>query len=141
MTSGRIVEAVAKRAWRAQYTLREKRGIDERLPLAREVHEIRRRRIDGVGDRAMGQRCVVRPETPLARLVRRQLEPRREPGHQSPDRLQMRNASPIRRALLDWHACFQRPAREIVQHRIGESLHDRDPVLTIAACCVGWLRP
>jgi hypothetical protein len=92
------------------------------------------------GDDGSTARAIARPasvaycaraQLPFARLVRRQLDPRREPRDQPTDRFEMRHRAAIRCALLDWHPCLQRPVRKIRQHRIRELPHHRDPVLAI----------
>jgi hypothetical protein len=46
-------------------------------------------------------------------------------------RSEMGHTAPIRRALFDRHPRLQCPVREIVEHRVRQPPHDRDPVLAI----------
>ena len=118
----RRVEAVAQRARRAEESLREERGIDQRLPIAGEVQEIRRGGIDGAarsrGRASCAYRCAAVP--PGVR-VGRQLEPRRDAGDQPAERLEMRDRSPVGAwRLFHRHRALERAVGQVGEHRIGE---------------------
>ena len=121
--------ASPQRARRAQHPLREERGVDERLAIAREVEEVLRLRIDGAIDRPARERRVAGPELALGGRVRRQLQPRRDAGDEPAERLEVCHSLALRAGrLLDRHPLLERFAGEIGEHGIGELLHDADPV-------------
>jgi len=113
--------------------LREERCVYQRLPIAREVYEVGRRRVDGLGNRAPGELRVARAQLSFACRIRRQLDPGREPCDKASDRFEVRHRPAIRAGrLFDRHARLQRAVREVGEDGIGEPLHERDPRLTIA---------
>jgi len=128
------VETVTQRPRRAQDALCEKRGVDERLTLAREVQEIRRRWIDGARDRLTRERRVATTKPAFVIVVGSELNPRRDACRESPKRFEMRDGTAIGSGcLLDRHARLERAVREVRQHRIGEAPKDVNPVIAIAS--------
>jgi hypothetical protein len=122
----RAVDRAEQRLRGAQQTLRKERRVHERLPLAREVHDVRRRGIDGAVDR--GQR-----EVAVRRLPR--LDPRRDAREEPPERLEMRHVVPIGAGrLLHRHPRLQRAGREIGEHRIRQIARVRDPDFADRRC-------
>ena len=128
----RRIERVAQRPRRAQQPLREKCGVHQRLPLAREVEEVGRRRIDGAADRAPGEIRILRPQPPFRRVVGGKLDPRRDARDQPAERFEMRHRLALGAGrLLDRHARLERAVGQIRQDRIREPPHDGDPDVAV----------
>ena len=125
---------------RPQNPLGQERRVDQRLPLACEIQEVRRRRVDRAGDGAAGEVGVLGALTTLGRLVGGELDPRRDARHQPSKRLEVAHRPPVGlRRLLDRHPRLQRAVREVFQDRIREARHHADPVRAVALCRSGWL--
>ena len=108
------VERVAQRPRRPQQSLGQERGVDERLPLAREVEEVRRRRIDRAADGAPGEIRILKPQPPFRRVVRGQLDPRRDAGDQPAERLEVRDRLALGAGrLLDRHPRLERAVGQV----------------------------
>ena len=128
-----IVEPSRARPRRAQQPLREERGVDQRLALAREVHEVRRCRIDRAGDRARARAAHTCP--------RRALRPSRPRGSSSHGAIPAISRPSASRCVTDRRdrrrlparpaSAFQRPVRQVGQHRVREALEHAHPVGTI----------
>ena len=144
MSFRRRVQAIPERSRCAQHALRQKGCVDERLTIAGEVQTIARCGIDGASDRALRQGRILRAQRSFRgvavgrrwshrhRIYCGQLDPWRDAGEQSPERLEVGHRPPIRaRCLFDRHSRLERPAREIRQYGIGEAPHDRHPELPI----------
>ena len=129
----RRVERVAQRPRRAQQALRKECGIHERLPLAGEVEEVGRRRVDRAADRAPGEIRVLDPEATFRRVVCGKLDPRRDTGDQPAERLEMRHRLALGAGrLLDRHARLERAVGQVRQDRIRKPPQDGDPGLAVS---------
>jgi hypothetical protein len=133
VTFGRRVETIAQRVRRAQDPLREEGGIDERLAIARESEDVRRRRIDRACDCALRERRVLTTKPCLGAVIGTQLDPRRDARHQSAERFEVSHGAAIGSGrLLHRHSRVQRAVREVGEHWIGEASEDVDPQRAIA---------
>jgi hypothetical protein len=118
----------AQRSRCAQDALREKRSVDERLALAGEVEEVRRGGINGARNRAAGQVGVLGSKTCFIAVVRGEIDPGRDAGDQPAERFEVSHTRAVRPGrLLDWHACLQRPGRQVREHRIREATQNGNP--------------
>ena len=117
-----------QRTRRAQQPLRQERRVDERLPTFREVHHVRGGRIDGPRDGRPRQRRILRALATFRRVVGRQLDPRGQAVNQPSERFEVSDRAPVGlRRLFDRHAGLQRPVRQILEDRIGDTPQDADP--------------
>ena len=136
----RRTQRLSERPRRPQNPLGQESRVDQRLPLACEVQEVRRRRVDRAGDGAASEVGVFGALTTLGRLVGGELDPRRDARHQPSKRLEVAHRPPVGlRRLLDRHPRLQRTVREVFQDRIREARHHADPVRAVALCRGGWL--
>src|SRR4029079_11865852 len=113
---------------RPEKRLREKGRIDNWLALAREVEKIRRRRVDGACDGATSQLGVLGPKFSFGSSVSGKLDPRRHPGEEPSDCLEVCDVLPIRTGrLLDRHTRPQCAVGEVIQNGVGNLAQEGDP--------------
>ena len=108
--------------------MRQERGVDQRLAIGGEVQRVGRGRIDRLRDRAAREIEEARAGPALGGVGGRQRQPRRQPGEQASERLEMgdrRAVGAIR--LFDRHRSLQRAGGEMGEHRIGDAGHPRHP--------------
>src|SRR5439155_23948447 len=92
------IESLPQLARRAHDRVREERRVDERLSAAGEVQKVGRARVGRGAEAPPGQVSIALPQLALGRCVAAQLEPRADPGEQSPDGLEMGVVTALRLA-------------------------------------------